>query len=84
MTRWALTGTWLDDNNYGDMFMNFPMHEDLQKYCGIDVTQLFPKLKWEGVDLTVGCWLHSVMGLKSSPYNCTQGGLRANQIVEGN
>ena len=61
MTRWALTGTWLDDNNYGDMFMNFPMHEDLQKYCGIDVTQLFPELQKERGDLTVECWLRYAM-----------------------
>ena len=38
----------------------------------------------EGGDLTVGCWLRSAMGVKSSPYNCTQGGLRPNQIVKSN
>ena len=38
MTRWTLAGTWLADNDYGEMFLNFPMHPDLQKYCGIDLT----------------------------------------------
>ena len=48
------------------------------------MTKLFPELKKEGGDLTVGCWLHSAMGVQSFPYNCTQGDLWANQIVKGN
>ena len=55
MTRWTVAGTWLADNDYGEMFLNFPMHPDLQPYCGIDVTQFFPEHKKEGDDLTVGC-----------------------------
>jgi hypothetical protein len=42
MSRWILAGSWLGDNDYGDMFFNFPLHATLQKYCGIDLTQLFP------------------------------------------
>ena len=64
MACWTLAGTWLADNNYGGIFLNFPMHEDLQKYCGIDMTQLFPGLKKEGDGLPVGCWLRSAMGMK--------------------
>ena len=75
ITRWTLAGTWLADNDYSEMFLNFPMHKDLQKYCGIDMTQLFHKLKKEGYDLTVGYWLSIAMGVKSFPYNCIQGGL---------
>ena len=30
------------DNDMGDFFLNFPMHEELQMYCGVDVTGLFP------------------------------------------
>ena len=63
MTRWTLTGIWLADNDYSEMFLNFPMYQDLQKYCGIDVTQLFPDPKKKGGDLTVGCWLRSAMGV---------------------
>ena len=54
MTRWTLAGTWLANNNYGEIFLNFPMHPDLQKYCGTDVTQLFPDLQKKKADLTVG------------------------------
>ena len=84
MIRWTLADTWLADNNYGEMFLNFPMHPDLQKYCGIDVTQLYPDLQKEGGDLTVGSWLRCTMGVKSSPYICPQGGLWVNQIIKGN
>ena len=84
MTWQTLTGTWLADNNYGDMFLNFLMHKDLQWYCGIDLTQLFPKLIEEGNDCVLICWLQNAMGLKLLPYHCVQGALRAKQIVKGN
>ena len=48
---------------------------DLQKYCGIDLTRLFPELLEEGVDLLVDAWLQCAMGVTSSPYICTQGAL---------
>jgi hypothetical protein len=34
---------WLADNNFGEMFLSFPLHPDLKKYCGIDLSQLFPE-----------------------------------------
>ena len=45
-TRTCLTlaGTWLADNEHGEIFLNFQMYKDLQKYCGVDLTHLFPKL----------------------------------------
>ena len=66
------------------MFLNLPMHPDLQKYCGIDLTQLFPELLEEGADLLVGAWLRCAIGVTSSPYVCTQGVLRAKQIIKSN
>jgi hypothetical protein len=44
MSRWIIAGAWLADNDYGEMFLNFPLHPDLRKYCGVDLTQLFPEL----------------------------------------
>jgi hypothetical protein len=43
MTWWVIAGAWLADNDYGGMFLNFPLHLDLRKYCGIDLSQLFPE-----------------------------------------
>ena len=59
------------------------MHPDLQKYCWIDLTQLFPELLGEGEDMLVGAWLRCAMGVTSSPYIYTQGALQANQIIKG-
>ena len=45
MTRWVIAGTWLADNDYGDCFLNYPLHPDLQKFCGINLSQLFAKIQ---------------------------------------
>ena len=75
MTRWTLAGTWLADNDYREMFLNFPMHLYLQKYCGVDLTRLFLELLAEGEVKLVGAWLRCAMGVTLSPYICTQGAL---------
>ena len=31
-------GTWMDDSDIGDMFLNFMLHPSLRHYCGVDVT----------------------------------------------
>ena len=57
MTRWVIAGTWLADNDYGDCFLNYPLHPDLQKFCGIDLSQLFPDLTRLEAQLLVGVWI---------------------------
>jgi len=83
MSRWVIAGSWLADNDYGDMFLNFPLHAKLQKYCGIDLTQLFPTLKAGEASVVVARWLRNAMGLRSSPYASVQGALRAKHIALG-
>jgi hypothetical protein len=36
MARTVLPWYWCANNDYGKMFLNFPLHEDLHKYCGVD------------------------------------------------
>lgn len=38
---WVVVGSWLANNDYRKQFLNFPLHPDLQRYCGADLTQLF-------------------------------------------
>lgn len=38
MSKWAIDGSWLADNYYGDMLLNFPLHPKLQKFCGVDLS----------------------------------------------
>jgi hypothetical protein len=83
MSRWVIAGSWLADNDYGDMFLNFPLHVNLQKYCGIDLTQLFPNHKAGEASVVIARWLRNAMGLRSSPYASVQGALRAKHLVLG-
>ena len=43
------SGTWMGDVYIGEMFLNFPLHESAQMYCGVDLTTLFPDELNQGV-----------------------------------
>jgi hypothetical protein len=51
--RATLPGSFMGDLDIGEMFLNFILSESVQKYCGIDLTNLFPeevnpgKVLWE-------------------------------------
>lgn len=34
--------TWMADNDFGEMFLNFVLHEIVQALCGVDLTKYFP------------------------------------------
>lgn len=73
IVRWVVAGSWLADNDYGEQFLNFSLHPDLRKYCGIDLSQLFPNEDVEGADdLVVGHWMRNAMGLSPSSYSSVQ------------
>jgi len=76
----------LGDIDIGDMFHIFVIHEKVQKLAGIDVTPFFPEELTQKRQLKVIWlrWVRSVMGLKSSPYNCIQGILVAEELIKGN
>jgi hypothetical protein len=85
MMRGLRPNYWCADNDYGEQFLNFNLHEDLQKYCGVDLAQLFPELRKEGArEGVLGMWRRNAMGLKPSPYNSVKGALRAKKIMLGN
>jgi hypothetical protein len=46
MIRTLDLGYWGADNDYGDMFLNFWLHDDLQQYCGVDLTALSLRSLW--------------------------------------
>ena len=83
MARWVIAGSWLADNDYGDMFLNFPLHPNLQKFCGVDLSQLFPEMTRDQTQQYVGVWLRNAMGLSPSPYASVQGALRAKGHITG-
>jgi hypothetical protein len=75
-------GTCMADNDVGEMFLNFVMHEDLRKLCGIDLTMFkagsdIPKaVKWRR-------WCRNAMGLLSSPYLSVQAMLWGQEVILG-
>ena len=83
MVRWVVAGAWLADNDYGEQFLNFPLHPDIRKLCGVDLSQLYPEQCEEKDSTVTGAWMRSAMGLKTSPYNAVQGSQRAKRIILG-
>jgi hypothetical protein len=59
------------------------LHEDLQKYCGVDLSQIIDDEINSGTGPTVGVWTQNAMGLQPSPNASVQGSLRAKQMVLG-
>jgi hypothetical protein len=85
MIRTLDVGYWGADNDYGDMFLNFWLHDELQRYCGVDLTTLFPEeLEGTGKSLLWETWTRPTMGLKPSPYQAVQGALVAKRLALGN
>ena len=54
---WVIVGTWCTDNDYGDMFLNFPLHPYLQKFCSINLSELFLELALITAQMVVATWV---------------------------
>jgi hypothetical protein len=83
MLRSVGPGTWSADNDFGEMFLNFWLHPDLQKYTGVDITALFPE-ELRGDKIAVWeAWTRCAMGLTTSPYTTVQCAKRIKFLVLG-
>jgi hypothetical protein len=89
LLRSVVPGTFMSDNDVGEMFLNFVLHSSIQERCGVDLTKFFPgevdtednvrrdmKVRWER-------WTRCAMGLRTSPYQAVQGMLWAMERVFG-
>jgi hypothetical protein len=74
-------GTWMADNDVGEMFLNFVLHESVQALCGVDLTKYFPDGVPEGTRVLWERWTRCAMGLRSSPYQACQGMMWALEII---
>lgn len=80
--RAVLPGYWMGDIDIGEMFLNFMLHERVQPYCGVDLTTMYP----EEVEAAQVCWERwgrCGMGFTTSPYQCVQGVLWAEEVILG-
>jgi hypothetical protein len=92
LERMIMPHTVQGDNDFGDMFLNFQLHQDMQKYTGVDGSDLlkdpeavdwFRAQGWDtsrGVFLT---WDRPAMGLTCSPYQSVQMGTRGKRVILG-
>jgi hypothetical protein len=86
LVRALQPGYSMADNDVGEMFHNFMLHQDLRKYCGLDLSLYFQKPNvnskvnkgrlWER-------WNRLAMGLRPSPYCAIQGMMMAKEVILG-
>jgi hypothetical protein len=80
------------DLNLGEHFLNFPLHEDLQEHCGMDLrpylappTTVTDRKQKAGARITMWLrWSRCMMGLKVSPYFTIKATHLAYEVVWGN
>lgn len=79
------TSSWMSDIDLGEHFLNFPLHEDLQAYCGMDLRPYYqPRATTRQQTKTMWMrWCRCMMGLKSSPYYTIQSTHLAYEVVWG-
>ena len=75
--------TWLGDLDVGEQFLNFPLCDEAQLYCGVDLTPYFPDELKEGQTKLWERWTRCLMGAKPSPYQAIRFMIWAEHIVRG-
>ena len=79
--------TWFGDLDLGEMFLNYPLHEDIQPYAGIDITEVEKLLgsgtSREDAKRILERWNRMLMGFTPSPYIATQTFAWSEEIIIG-
>ena len=70
--RNASADTWFGDIDLGEMFLNYPLDEDVRPYAGVDVTNADDNESEDGVKRIIERWARCLMGFKPSPFVTTQ------------
>jgi hypothetical protein len=79
-------GTYMEDLDVGECFLNFMLHPTLRPYARVDFTLFFPTTGCtgpNGASTVWETWLRAAMGLKSSPYQAVQALGFAEEIIRG-
>jgi hypothetical protein len=71
----------MTDQDVGDMFLNYQLHEDMMPYTGVDLACLYKGPEEEGPRWTM--WGRNVMGFAASPYNSIKMALVAEEAARG-
>ena len=76
--------TYYGDIDLGEMFLNYALDEALHPYAGVDVSGLEPEKVRAGVKQVIERWERTLMGLRPSPYVCTQAFSWSEEVIRGN
>ena len=81
--------TWCGDIDLGEMFLNYMLHEDLQEFAGIDVTECLLEsdiigqaMKAKGLRVWY-VWERCMTGFKASPYIAIKVCSWSEEIIRG-
>ncbi|KAL7559397.1 hypothetical protein ACA910_008018 [Epithemia clementina (nom. ined.)] len=74
-------GYWCINNDYGEMFLNFWLHPELQQFSGMDFTTLYGPSKDGGMNIEV--WARCPMGQSPSSYITVQQTRHLKRIMFG-
>jgi hypothetical protein len=70
----------MSDHDIGEMFLNFPMHESIQPFSGIDIRPYcFPDSPHTHIER----WVRCMMGWIAVPYITTQSLAFAKEVILG-
>ncbi len=83
LLRNADADTFYGDIDLGEMFLNYALDEAIRPYAGVDVSALEPEKIRSGVKAVIDRWERTLMGLRPSPYVCTQTFSWGEEIIRG-
>ena len=75
------TGSFMEDRDVGEMFLNYELHPTVRKFAGVDVKPL--GFTSEECPYRWLWWTKNLMGFRSSPYNSVKMYLIAEEIIRG-
>jgi hypothetical protein len=78
--------TFYGDIDIGEMFLNYFLDPALRPWAGVDVTELVTPINLLGrgsENRTIMRWERSLMGVRSSPFNCVRAYLISEEILMG-
>jgi len=82
LSRILQVNTYQLDMDIGEMFLNFPLHQNIKPYCGVNLTSFTDDLKTLSGQ-TRFRWNRTWMGFKPSPYLAVRHLAIAEELARG-
>jgi hypothetical protein len=77
--------TFYGDIDIGEMFLNYFLDPDLRPWAGVDLSDVSSAIhpSSRATNRTILRWDRSLMGVRSSPFNCVRAYLISEEIIKG-